>query len=223
MARGGGRGGRGNYNNEEDDLPPPPSMAQVLMAIEENRMRNEQLLEQLVQQNAQRNGCNTLTDFLRSQPPTFADAKEPLDADDWLRALERKFSALHVPVAEQVNFATYLLVGAAGCWWESHVAMFPLDHVFTWAEFRAAFRAAYIPQPILDLKRREFLDLHQGRMDIRTYGREFNHLSRYAPRDVTNDADKQELFRKGLAPQLRYELLPFKFRSYQELFNQALT
>ena len=39
-------------------------------------------------------------DFLRSQSPTFAFAKEPLDADDWLRALERKFSALHVPAAE---------------------------------------------------------------------------------------------------------------------------
>src|SRR6185369_17313921 len=126
MARGGrgGRGGRGNHNDGEEELPPPRSMAQVLMAIEENRGRNERLLEQLVQQNAQRNGCNTLTEFLRSQPPTFAEAKEPLEADDWLRALERKFSALHVPVAEQVNFATYLLTGAAGCWWESHVALF---------------------------------------------------------------------------------------------------
>ena len=46
---------------------------------------------------------------------------------------------------------------------------------------------------------------------------------RYAPRDVTTDADKQELFRKGLAPRLHYELLPFKFQTYQELFNQALT
>ena len=56
-------------------------------------------------------------------------------------------------------------------------------------------------------------------MDLRAYGCEFNHLSRYAPRDVTTDADKQELFRKGLSPRLRYELLPFKFQNYQELFN----
>ena len=162
MARGGrgGRGGRGNHDDDEDDLPPPPTMAQVLMAIEENRGRNERLLEQLVQQNALRNGCDTLTEFLRSQPPTFTDAKEPLDADDWLRALERQFGALHVPVAEQVNFATYLLTGAAGCWWESHVALFAPGHAFTWAEFRTAFRAEYIPQSIMDLKRREFLDLH---------------------------------------------------------------
>ena len=97
----------------------------------------------------------------QSQPPTFAFAKEPLDADDWLRTLERKFVALHVPAAAQVNFATYLLNGAAGSWWESHVSMSVADHVFTWAEFRTAFRDAYIPKPIMDLKRRDFLDLNQ--------------------------------------------------------------
>ena len=166
-------------------------MAEVLLIIEQGRQRNELLLEQLVQQGARRNtDCHTLTEYLRSQPPTFTEAREPLDADDWLCALERKFAALHVPVAEQVNFATYLLSGAAGSWWESHVSMFDAGYVFTWAEFRNAFRAAYIPQPILDLKRREFLDLTQGRMDVQAYGREFNHLYRYAPRDVTNDEDK---------------------------------
>ena len=60
-------------------------------------------------------------------------------------------------------------------------------------------------------------------MDVQAHGREFNHLSRYAPRDVTNYEEKQYLFRKGPAPRLRYELLPFKFQSYQELYNQALT
>ena len=136
-----------------------------------------------MQQGARRNNdCNNINEFQRSPPPTFAFAKEPLDADDWLRTLERKFATLHVPAAEQVNFATYLLIGAAGSWWESHAAMAAVGHVFTWAEFRTAFRAAYIPKPIMDLKRREFLDLNQGRLDVQSYGREFNHLSRYAPR-----------------------------------------
>ena len=157
---------RGEQGNPEP--PPPPSMAEVLMAIEVNRQHSERLLEQLVQQGARRNTeCNNLNDFLQSQPPTFASAKEPLDADDWLRALERKFAALHVPAAEQVNFATYLLMGAASSWWESHVAMAPAGHVFTWVEFQTAFRAAYIPKPVMDLKRREFLNLNQGRMEDR--------------------------------------------------------
>ena len=107
-----------------------------------------------MQQGARRNNeCHNLTDFLRSQPPTFAFAKEPLDADNWLRTLERKFTALHVPATEQVNFATYLLTGAAGSWWESHAAVSAADHVFTWAEFRTAFRAAYIPKPVMEIGR----------------------------------------------------------------------
>src|SRR5664279_2266569 len=73
----------------------------------------------------------------------------------------------------------------------------------------------------MDLNRKEFLELNQGRMDVQAYGREFNRLSRYAPRDVTNDADKQELFRKGLNPGLRYEMLPFTFPNFQELYNQC--
>ena len=40
---------------------------------------------------------------------------------------------------------------------------------------------------------------------------------------MTNDEDKQELFCKGLNPALRYELLTFKFQSFQDLHNQALT
>ena len=51
-----------------DAEPPlPPTMAEVLMIIEEGRLRNENLLAQLVQQGARRNTeCNNLTDFLWS-------------------------------------------------------------------------------------------------------------------------------------------------------------
>ena len=52
------------------------------------------------------------------------------------------------------------------------MAMAPAGHVFTWEEFRDAFRAAYIPKPVMDLKRREFLNLNQGRMDLQAYGLE---------------------------------------------------
>ena len=77
---------RGEEGNPEP--PPSPSMAEVLMAIELNRQHSDRLFEQLVQLGARSNTeCNNLYDFLQSQPPTFASAKEPLDADDWLRAL----------------------------------------------------------------------------------------------------------------------------------------
>src|SRR5664279_5419191 len=128
--RGRGRG-RGRGNNAEHDLPPPPTMAQVLLNIEQNRLANQALLEQLVQNTAHRANGASLSGFLKSQPPTFAEAKEPLEADDWLRTTEHKFVALQVPNASRVNFATYLLEGAAGSWWESYQAVYPPDYAFT--------------------------------------------------------------------------------------------
>ena len=119
-------------NNSDNEPPPPPTMAQVLLAMEANRVETNRLLEQLVRNSGPRNNtCNMLTDFLRTQPPSFSSAKEPLEADDWLRAMERKFAALHVPQAEYVNFSTYQLSRSAGDWWESHVSMSPVGRVFT--------------------------------------------------------------------------------------------
>ena len=66
----------------------------------------------------------------------------------------------------------------------------------------------------------EFPELTQGKKDIETYWHAFTRLARYAPRDVTDDKDKQELFRKGLNPTLCYELLPFTFATFQDLYNQ---
>ena len=68
-----------------------------------------------------------------------------------------------------------------------------------------------------------FLELTQGKKEVETYWRAFTRLARYAPRVVTDDKDKQELFRKGLNPTLRYELLPFTFATFQDLYNQAFT
>lgn len=39
---------------------------------------------------------------------------------------------------------------------------------------------------------------------------------------VVDDVDKQDLFCKGLNPELRYEMLPFTFQSFQDLHNRAL-
>ena len=101
--------------------------------MEGNRVRTEQILENLVQNqnnNQNRQGqCVSLSDFLRVGPPFFSNPKEPLDADDWLRSIQRKFAAHHVPAAEHVNFATYLLEGPAGVWWEGYLAQIGRAHV----------------------------------------------------------------------------------------------
>ena len=66
------------------------------------------------------------------RPPKFADSKGPLDADDWLKTIERKFNALRVQARDHVNFATYKLEGAAGAWWEGFLALQAPEHEVTW-------------------------------------------------------------------------------------------
>ena len=215
---------RAPQRNEEEP-PPPPSLAQVFATMETNRVRTEQILERLVQNqnnNQNRQGqCVSLADFLRVGPPFFSNPKEPLDADDWLRSVQRKFAAHHVPAAEHVNFATYLLEGPAGVWWDGVLALQAPGHVVTWDEFHTVFREKYIPKTVMDGMRKKFQSLTQGKMDIEAYAREFTRLSRYAPRDVVDDADKHELFRKGMNPELRYQLLAFTYPNFQALLNQA--
>ena len=37
---------------------------------------------------------NTYGDFLKTQPPIFTKANEPLEADDWIRTIGQKFGLI---------------------------------------------------------------------------------------------------------------------------------
>ena len=99
----------------------------------------------------------------------FSYSLEPLDADYWLRAIERKLEASHVPQADWVTFAAYHLEGAAGAWYQNFLAMQPAEHVVTWQEFKEAFRGYHIPEGLMDEKREEFLSLRQGSGSVVDY------------------------------------------------------
>jgi hypothetical protein len=87
-------------------------------------------------------------DFLGTQPHLFSQTKEPLDADAWIRTIKFKFSLIAVACfeANKAWFAAQQLRGAALQWWDNHVAMLLADHVISWTEFKAAFRAQHIPE-----------------------------------------------------------------------------
>ena len=74
----------------------------------------------------------------------------------------------------------------------------------------------------MDEKREEFLNLKQGSGSVCDYQGHFNRLGCYAPDEVSTDAKKQKLFRKGLAPKIRHDLNLIDCNSFQELFNKAM-
>ena len=82
-----GRGrGRGCGGVPPHPPPPPPTIEQLL-AIQ------TQLMQTLVQ-NQQGGGAprDKRGEFLKGRPPVFSRATDPLEADDWLRAVERQLN-----------------------------------------------------------------------------------------------------------------------------------
>jgi hypothetical protein len=160
---------------------------------------------------------------MMTQPPIFKHAVEPMDADDWLQAIESKLEIAHCVGRDRVLYAAHQLQGQAKDWWTSYTAAHANAQAITWQEFCQSFRAHYVPSGEIKVKRKEFLNLKQGSRSVREYLTQFTQLSRYAPRDVDTDDKKQDCFREGLNPGIRYALSSNDFPTFQRLVDKAFT
>ena len=75
---------------------------------------------QNVQANPQPQQRDRRGDFMKGHPPTFSHSADPLQADDWLRAVERQLDIAQCNDQERVLYAAGQLRGAALDWWESY-------------------------------------------------------------------------------------------------------
>src|SRR4051812_37404312 len=145
----------GNIDDEEP--PPPTSTAEIMLEVERNRRDQTRLLERIAQNTScQQDSVVTIQDFILLNPPVFRCSSEPLDANDWLRSLERKLETAHVAPGDCVLFAAYFLEGGPLQWWENFITMQPFCHVVTWQEFCDDFRGYHIPDQLMERKREEF-------------------------------------------------------------------
>jgi hypothetical protein len=178
------RRGRGQSSHGSAPLPPlhPPVSLEQLLATQ------NELMTLLIQNEARRGAehsqhpryqdMNTsYSEFLVTHPPLFFGGKDPLEADDWLRTTESKFSPLHCTECQKTLYATQQLRSPAGAWWASYRATLPVDHHVPWGEFHAAFRGHQLSAGTMHRKVTEFLDLHQGNHSVYEYIQEFNNLA----------------------------------------------
>jgi hypothetical protein len=131
-----------------------------------------------------------LAEFLRTRPTTFSQAKDPMDAEDWLKGVEKKLVIAQCTDREKVLFAAHQLYGTAANWWETYCNTHVNVDAITWSEFKARFHTHYVPHGTMKLKRKEFTDLKQGGMTVNEYLNSFIQLSRYAPDDISMDEKK---------------------------------
>jgi hypothetical protein len=156
-----------------------------------------------------------LGDFQRTKPPTFSQAVELMDADDWLKSVEKKLQVVQCNNREKILLASHQLSGPAADWWDVYVEAHEEPESINMSEFRAAFRAHHVPQEVIKLKKKEFQDLKQGSMSVNEYITKFTQLSRYAPHEVDTDEKKQECFLNGLNDGLAYALEARYFENFQ--------
>ena len=97
-----GRGrGRGHGG-----VPPhlPPLTIEQLLAVQ------TQLMQALMQnqQNQQVGGAprDKRGEFLKGRPPVFSHATDPLEADDWLRAVEKQLNIAQCDDQQKVLYAS---------------------------------------------------------------------------------------------------------------------
>jgi hypothetical protein len=107
------------------------------------------------------------------KPPTFASSPDPLDADDWLKSIEKVLNIAQCSDREKVLYASGRLTGPAADWWDSYTAAHDAADTITWEEFSTQFRNCHILAGLMKIKKKEFLSLKQGNMSISEYRDKF--------------------------------------------------
>jgi hypothetical protein len=197
----------------QQHLPPPPPITieqmflmqtQAVQAIGQTLAAMQQVQQQPpppqphVQVQMPQVPRDKRTKFMRGYPPVFAHSADPMDAEDWLRTVERELHTAQCNDREKVLYGPRQLRGVAQSWWESYLATHSNPEAITWEEFRDNFCGYHVPEGLMIVRKEEFLALKQGPLSVSEYMDKFMQLSRYAPEDVNTDAKRQYRFLRGL-------------------------
>jgi hypothetical protein len=144
-----------------------------------------------------------------------------MDANDWLKTIEKKLQVVQCTNRERILFAAHQLVGPAANWWDAYVEVHEEPETINWQEFRNNFRTHHVLFGMMKLKKKEFEDLKQGSMSVNEYVTQFTQLSCYAPDNVDTDEKKQDWFLNSLNG-LAYALEARNFTNFQDMVDKAL-
>jgi hypothetical protein len=217
-----------NHNNNNNaNPPPPPTLEQVLimqaqmLQTMQQTMANMQQVQghQLAPQPQPR---DKLEEFQRTKPPTFSHLVEPMDADDWLKTIEKKLQVVQCNNYEKVMFPSHQLEGPAVDCWDAYVKAHEEPESINWQEFKNNFRSHHVPLRVMKLKKKDFEYLKQGSMSVNEYVTQFTQLSHYAPDNVATGEKKQDWFLNGLNDALAYALEVRDFTNFQDMVDKAL-
>jgi hypothetical protein len=107
-------------------------LAEAIAALVNATANNTHFLREMAGQRYQQQGRRaypqgpretSYLDFSETRPPLFVKAKNPLEADEWIRVIEQKFGLLRCMETQKPLFAAQQLRGPASTWWGNYVAI----------------------------------------------------------------------------------------------------
>jgi hypothetical protein len=164
---------------------------------------------------------STLEKFRKLDPPSFKGSKDPLEADNRLKELDRLFKAMNVRDDQRVTLAVFMLKGDALEWWESTERTHE-GGVVSWQQFVNLFQKRYFPDSLRLQKEAEFIRIEQGNQSVYEYERKFAELSCFAPHMVDIEVRKARHFERGLREEIQGPVSMFKLETYAEVVDRAL-
>jgi hypothetical protein len=145
-----------------------------------------------------------------------------MDADNWLREIEKKLELTELTEEECVTVAAHQLIGTTSTWWDSYCDSHPDPLHIGWDEFVEAFRDHHIPEAVMDRKADKFRHHKMGGMSVQKYANRFQELMRYVP-DYTNTEKKNVYwFRNGLHNGMAHHLAAHDCPTLRSIIDKAL-
>jgi hypothetical protein len=145
-----------------------------------------------------------------------------MEAEDWLKGVEKKLVIAQCMDHEKVLFVTHQLFSTTANWWETYCSTHTDVDSITWNKFKACFHNHYVPRGTMKLKKKEFTNLRQGSMTVNEYLNSFIQLSRYATEDINTDQKKQDMFLDGLNDDIQFHLLNTDYVNFYHKIDKAI-
>lgn len=210
-------------------------MVQAMKVIAQAMTQHASIAAQQVEAKAQREtergqreetaaAGRELADFRHHDPPRFKGEHDPDKADLWLQEVEKIFNIFHSTDERKVEYATYLLIGEAECWWNGAKQIMETNQeLLTWEVFKEKFLDKYFPKSARAAKEVEFMRLTQGDRTMTAYAAEFESLAKHF-RYFRNQMDEEYMYKSfedGLRYDIKESVEPLEIRQFQVLVEKC--
>jgi hypothetical protein len=106
---------RTNVSNNQPNHTNTNNLMQAMLQTVNNMQSNQQPHQQQAPPSPPPHQSR-LAEFLRTCPTTFSQAKDPMEAKDWLKGIEKKLKITQCMDCEKVLFATHQLFWTTTNW-----------------------------------------------------------------------------------------------------------